>query len=346
MPGSTWEHFSTDKRRGDSVLPARLAEGAGLATSLFASLARRRPRLVHVLLGGDRGGWAFREATVYLALARRAGARTIAHLQTADLGDLGLLRPSRRPLVRGVWESADLVVALSPDQAERAAESGVPGDRIFVVPNGVPLPDLDLPEARIATPKDPLRLLFLGSIEERKGVDVLIEAVARARRARGPVLVMDAVGPYYAGSRQIEQWRAAGGPVGVTFRGPAPARDIPALLRACDGLVLPSRAEGLPFAILEGMAATRPVIAAATGAVRGVLDGGAGVTVPPGDPAALAEALIRFIDDPETRLDLAAAGWHRVRRTYTLKHSMDGTFAAYRRVMGLGDGCDLAAAIA
>jgi glycosyltransferase involved in cell wall biosynthesis len=89
--------------------------------------------------------------------------------------------------------------------------------------------------------------------------------------------------------------------------------DVADLLAACDLFVLPSLFEGLPISLLEAMAAERPVIATAIGGTdEVVIDGQSGLLVPPGEPAAMASAIRRLLEDPALRARLAAAGRARV----------------------------------
>jgi glycosyltransferase involved in cell wall biosynthesis len=85
-------------------------------------------------------------------------------------------------------------------------------------------------------------------------------------------------------------------------------RDADAVLRAFDVLALPSTIEGFPLVVLEAMAAGIPVVATPVGGVGELVrDGETGLLVPPEDPAALAAALHRLLDEPETARRLAEA---------------------------------------
>jgi glycosyltransferase involved in cell wall biosynthesis len=95
--------------------------------------------------------------------------------------------------------------------------------------------------------------------------------------------------------------------------------DIPALLAACDLVVLPSLYEGLPLSLLEAMAAGKPVIASRIGGVDElVANDENGLLVEPGDPHALAEAIRALLADPERRRRLARAGSEVVERRFSL----------------------------
>jgi glycosyltransferase involved in cell wall biosynthesis len=153
----------------------------------------------------------------------------------------------------------------------------------------------------------PCRLLFLGRVGVRKGVADLLQALA------SPVLAAHSWHIDLAGDGDIEAYadraRALGLQDRVRFHGwtdPAP------LLARADILVLPSRNEGLPVAIIEAMAHGLPVVATPVGAIEeAVRHEQTGLIVPPRNPGALAAALARLIADPALRHRLGAAGRER-----------------------------------
>ena len=93
--------------------------------------------------------------------------------------------------------------------------------------------------------------------------------------------------------------------------------DVGALLQGADLFVHPSLAEGLPLAVLEAMFAGRPIIATSVGEVPAILEHGqAGLLVPPGDPAALAEAIRELLQDRSRAAALGARAAERARREF------------------------------
>jgi glycosyltransferase involved in cell wall biosynthesis len=90
------------------------------------------------------------------------------------------------------------------------------------------------------------------------------------------------------------------------------------LLASCDLFVLPSLLEGLPLAVLEAMAAGKPVIATQVGGTNeAIINGKSGVLVPPADPMALARAIRKLLSDTSLAERLAAAGQARAHRHFS-----------------------------
>jgi glycogen synthase len=161
----------------------------------------------------------------------------------------------------------------------------------------------------------PARLLAVGRLTAQKGVDVLLDALARPG-LEGAVL--DVVGD--------GDWRgrleAQAGRLGLTGRVNFPGwrdRDaLAAVYRAADVFVLPSRDEGMPNVLLEAMASGLPAVASrVAGAEDLVADGETGFLVPPDDPEALATALRRLIGDPALRAAMGARARMRAEREFS-----------------------------
>lgn len=157
-------------------------------------------------------------------------------------------------------------------------------------------------DARPDAREGPLRVLFVGNDVERKGLGTLVEAVARLE---GEAVLEVVSGDEIPNRDFIEVHR------GIS----ANSEELRATYAAADVLALPTRADAVPWAVLEGMAAGLPVVASDVGAV-GELLGGCGELVPPGDADALAAALRRLAADPERRRRLGAAGRERVAARY------------------------------
>lgn len=201
-------------------------------------------------------------------------------------------------------------------------------------------------EAAARRPRErpgPMRVLFVGNDVERKGLPTLIEALGTLDGEA----VLDVVsGDEIEASERVRVHR------GVT----AGSEQLRELYAEADVFALPTRADAVPWAVLEAMAAGLPVVASEVGAIPELL-GESGETVPPGDAAALAAAL-RRLGDPERRRRLGEAARERVHENYdnalqtprilTLAKSVAETRAGGRRlrrrtVLAVGGG---AAAVA
>jgi glycosyltransferase involved in cell wall biosynthesis len=175
-------------------------------------------------------------------------------------------------------------------------------------------------------------------LEEQKGHDVMLDALAEVRR-RGLEWVVAFAGD---GSRRAaleERARALHVEGAVRFLGQLD--DLGPLLMAADVVVLPSRWEGLPLSLLEALARGRPVVASAVGGVPEVVEDGVhGRLVPPGDVTALADALEACHRKPDAALRLGRAGARRVREHYTWDRVVEAFEAVYDEVLGLATFAD------
>ena len=316
-------HFATDKPPASS-LSGRLDAGLRVAQGLRERLRQDRPSLVHLCCGSDESGWGLREAAVHAELIARHGVPRVVHLHASGLDTFWERSPLERPALRRMLGQADAVALLSSGSASRLLARGVRPRRVAVLRNGVAIGPATLPRTAAPSLDEPLRLVLVGAVCERKGIEDLLQALARVRSRRGAVVTVDVIGPSAVDAKRLQRWGERGRTCGLRLLGPLPPDEVARRLGDAHGLVLPSRAEGQPFALLEAMARQRPVLACDVGAVGELLADGAGELVPAADPDALAEALIRWIDSPERRQELAERGWRRVRE----RHALDVTVEA------------------
>jgi glycosyltransferase involved in cell wall biosynthesis len=320
-----WAFFPTDKGTSNS-LRGRLSAGLGVARDLRRRLAEADRQFAHICCGSDESGWGLREGLFHGGMCQRAGLRTLLHLHASALPHLlSPERAERRFLVHRLG-SADALAVPSDATLDLLAECGIPRSRICVIPNSVPL----LPwSPRPHRPGSPLRLLLVGSIEDRKGIEVLLDALAQLAKDHPGQIQVDAYGPAAVSRDRLALWQARGGQLGLRFLGAVPPAQVQQALSASDGLILPSLAECQPFALLEAMAASRPVLASDCGGIGRLLAGGAGDCVLPGDTADLVRALKRWIAQPDHLLRLARGGWERVRDQHSLPHGLAATHEAW-----------------
>ena len=212
---------------------------------------------------------------------------------------------------------------------------GVPPERIAVTPYGV--------EDRFRTPQGeatiaavrsrhglPSRYLAcVGTIQPRKNVDVVIDAV-ESLAARGRDVPVLAIAGRVGWMSEAVVARAKASPH-VRWLGEISDADLPPLLAGADVFLSPSSYEGFGLAVAEAMAAGCAVIGGSGSSLDEVV-GDAGVLVPPRDRDALAEALDALLSDDARRRTVAAAGRDRCRR-FTWDATAAATMSAYRRAV-------------
>lgn len=189
------------------------------------------------------------------------------------------------------WAVADCVVVNSEWSRQALLRQGVPAKKLAVVPLCHELGNEpgQLVSGRQPPDGRPLRVLFLGQVMLRKGVQYLMEA---ARLLRGSPVVFDVVGPI-----QISARAAASAPPNMVFHGRAARDQAGGWYRGADVFTLPTLSDGFGLTQLEAMARGLPVIATPNcGAV--VSDGVDGFVVPPRDPRALAQAVRSYLENP------------------------------------------------
>jgi glycosyltransferase involved in cell wall biosynthesis len=277
------------------------------ATSLAPEVLRRNGRY-DVLLGS----WAFPDGVGVVALARLLDVPAVIKVHGSDMNVLAKT-PSIAWNLRWALPRARRVVAVSRPLADVVASFGVPRDRIDVVTNGVDAElfrprDQAAARASVGHGGDTRRwLLYVGRLEEAKGVLDLLEAFSLVAERRPDVRLV-VVGD---GSARAACARAAAGELGerILVAGPRPLTEVPQWMAACDAVVLPSWAEGTPNVVLEALACGRRVVATAVGGTPDIVTSSElGELVPPRAPALLAAALERAGDTSYTPQAVARAG--------------------------------------
>jgi D-inositol-3-phosphate glycosyltransferase len=241
--------------------------------------------------------------------------------------------PSRLRDERSLAREADRIVATCSDEVFELVRMGADLRRITVVPCGVDL-GLFRPDGP-AEPRDPgrSRLLVVSRLVERKGIGSVITALAELPEtelvvAGGPPARRLAEDPE---ARRLAALAERLGMAGrVRFRGQVAPGHLPALYRSADLVVCVPWYEPFGIVPLEAMACGVPVVASAVGGlVDSVVDGVAGVHVPPRRPDLLARVLAGLLADPGRRAALGAGGARRARRRYGWDRIARGTLEVY-----------------
>ncbi len=218
------------------------------------------------------------------------------------------------------YRNCDHLIGISADLVDYFQSQGWPAERTHLISNFV-APPAGPPADRAAwdTPADAPLLFALGRLHRNKAFDVLLEAVARLPDT---VLWLAGDGPERTAlAAQAQRLGIAGR---VRFLGwqsdPGP------FLLACDVYVVPSRHEPLGSVVLEGWAAGKPMVAAASQGPSWLIEPGRnGLLVPVDDAAAMAGAIRSLLDDPDRAAALAAAG----RETFEAGYTEEAVVAQY-----------------
>jgi glycosyltransferase involved in cell wall biosynthesis len=205
------------------------------------------------------------------------------------------------------------------------ARIGPPPGLVHVVRNGVGEAEF-MP---ITPSADATDLVCVGELRDLKGIDVLLGAMATLKDAGRPLTATIAgVGPQREELTALTQ--RLGLDAKVRFVGYRAAREAFAMGRI---LVIPSRAESLPYIVLEAAAAAMPIISTRVGGIGEIFGAEASQLIPAGDVAALAHAIAAALDDPGRLHRLAEAINARVRREFTVNSMVEGGLAGYRQAM-------------
>lgn len=260
--------------------------------------------LLHAQFGTD--------GAMALPLAKRLGVPLVTTLRGFDIGRSrgGLLLSGRLSwmryalLQRRLARDGDLFFAVSDALRAAAIARGFPAKKLFTLYNGV-----DLDRFRPGGERDPLTVLHVGRLVEKKGTALLLRAFARVRESVPEAkLVIVGEGPLRPRLERLA------GP-GVAFLGAQDAETVGEWMRRAALLAAPSLtapggdSEGLPNVVVEAAASGLPVVASRhAGIPEAVEDGKTGFLVPEGDAEALARRLAEMLGDGDLRMRMGAAG--------------------------------------
>jgi glycosyltransferase involved in cell wall biosynthesis len=277
----------------------------GMAAAAGEALARLRGRTIAIVDGLALPGLS----EVVARESRRLRIVALVHLPlAADVTIDAELAARLGSAECRALRAASLVVATGSAALPLLARYGLQAERVVVVEPGT-----DAAPLATGSGEGALNLLSAATLGPGKGHEILLTALSTVRSRAWRLFCAGSLTRHPATAERV---RAAVHDLGlddrVTLLGDI---DRPALdeeYARADLFVSASLQETYGMAVAEALARGLPVVATATGAVPGLLEGGGGLVVPPGDPRALARALARVIDDPDLRASLAA-GARRVR---------------------------------
>jgi colanic acid/amylovoran biosynthesis glycosyltransferase len=302
--------------------------------------SRARPSIVHAHFA-----WLPEDS---VRLARAAGAPLVVSFYGADASvwpRFPWWETPRRLMTRASHRYERLFPAIAqaivptPVVGEQLRALGYEG-RLDVLPSGVRLEDFPL---RAEPPRPPVRLVFVGRLVRRKGLDVLLRALSECRRELGDVQ-LEVCGD--GAEREALEHLAAelGVREAVVFRGALERGQVREALSRAHALVLPSRTmpdgeiETLGVVILEALASGVPVVATRSGGIPSALPPGwRDELVPEDSPAELAAAVLAAVTRPDPGAR-AALGREWVEREYSWGSLGARLERLYLRALGASDG--------
>jgi glycosyltransferase involved in cell wall biosynthesis len=330
-----WETLTHDQTAPDRIrerpafmglVPGYVASGSLAA----ARLARSGEfSVIHAF-------WPLPHGVIGLAAKRASGVPLVSTFFGVELTWMEKELPFLSPVLRRIVRGSDAVTAISTYTAERLRRQ-VPGADPAIIPFGATVEPLaELPAPR-TDPGAPFELLFVGRLVERKGVHLLLDALASLPAARRVVLRVVGDGPERA--RLQAQAERLELDARVVFHGFVTQDELKARIATCDAFVLPAvvdakgDTEGLGVVLLEAMGYGKPTIASAAGGIVDIVrDGRNGFLVPPGDAPALADAISRMMDDPAAARQMGVHGRDDVRAGFSWDVIVGRLAEVYARV--------------
>lgn len=296
---------------------------------LVCVLRRRRPAVVHFFLPHAYvlGGIASLAAGARALVMSR---RSLRHYQEGH--------PFSALVERLLHPRMDLVCGNSRAVTGQLAEEGVPPDRLRLIYNGIDVRRFEgtfsraTKRAEIGVPEGALVITTVANLIPYKGHADLLDALAGVSAGMPEGWTLLCVGRDDGiGLALMERGRQGGIAENVRWLGPR--SDVEDILRCSDIGVLCSHQEGFSNAVLEGMAASLPMVVTDVGGnAEAVADGETGVVVPARDPQALGQALLHLAHDPD-RSRLGRRGRERVERLFSMQACLDGYERLYRELL-------------
>ncbi len=287
-----------------------------------------RPLNPDVLHGHGAKGGAYAR---FVGTLLRATGKSVARIYTPHGGSLHFDEGSARgrlyfTVERILARWTDMFVFVGQHETETFTAKVTAPKYAAIVPNGLRPEEFD----PVADVSDAADFVFIGTLRDLKGPDVFIKALAIARAGDHPSLsaVVVGSGPEEQACRELAD--VLGLTPAVTFYPAMPAREAFGLGRT---LVVPSRAESMPYIVLEGLAAGRPLIATDVGGITEIMGAEAHRLVPADDAEALATAMTADLASPAGNRDAAGRVRERLRHDFSVETMAAKIEDAYRAAM-------------
>lgn len=309
-----------------------IAKGLRFAFSpleLIRTILQLDVSLLHV--NTSMNARAYWRDLAYVAVAKLLGTAVVYQVHGGSL-PLDFMKPRfARAFLRWTLRWPDVVVVLARAELE-AYRQFVPEQTIALLPNGIDCNAYARYSRPAVDPQAPLRLAYIGRVAPAKGLGETLEALHMLqKRGIHTRFSIGGSGPEEARLRAKTKELDL---KDVEFVGPVYGDEKARLLSQTDVLMLPSYSEGLPYALLEGMAAGAVPVATPVGAIPDVvIDGLHGLLVPTRDAGAIAGALARLSGDRSALTRMSAACRKRIASGYSIDRLADELGELYQELV-------------
>lgn len=229
-----------------------------------------------------------------------------------------------------IKKSDSLITHSQRHAKELERELGIPHKNFKLIPHGIPIPKTFQIPTRSKAKN--LQVLFVGRLEKRKGIDVLLRAIPLVLSKLDSV-IFSIIGSdpngYSKSFFQNNELRDH-----VYFKGKLSEKELSYAYEKCDIFVAPSYYESFGLIYLEAMSFAKPAIGTKVGGIPDVIvDENTGKLIEPGDHRSLAEAIIQLANSPEMRLEMGTKGRNRVEALFSIRAMSESTIEHYQEFL-------------
>lgn len=278
-------------------------------------------------------GVSMRRKALFIKYAHLASKKVILHSHSSEMERVLLEgSPSERASLQRFLVGGDAVVVMSRYWRDLLdSRLALPDGLVEVVPNGIAIQD----HAFLSSKDGELNVLYLGRLEDAKGIDILLKGLASMEKQPGiPRMKLVLAG---TGLQEdlIRYERLADKLVSeCVFFGWADEDAKCTLFKQSDLLILPSRREVFPVVLLEAMSRGVPCVASDCGSIPEIIeDGVSGVTFKAGDVDSFAEKASSVFKESSLRRQYAEIAYEKVRKEYDITSVIGSLAGLYRRVL-------------
>ena len=264
------------------------------------------------------------------------GVPSVVSARGNDL-ERAVFDPARAAHIFYTLQHASAVTTNTAEMVKKA-RALVPGLEVTLIPNSVdtnyflPMSRNEVLAQTLGVSDQPV-IGFVGELREKKGIDTLFNAYTQLRKkVHASLLILGDVRP--GGDKHfLDEYKNFNPDSRITITGLIPHDDMPEYFSLIDVLVIPSLRDGLPNALLEGMACEKAIIATPVGGIKDVIqDGVNGKLVPIKDVNRLASAMEELLVVKPMRLNIGKAARETIVSNFPLQKELDTNLALYRKL--------------